>query len=452
MPKNSYDRWLITDFDLCLPVLEKDRLYEILAKVAITVERIMGFGPTCVTCLDLEQLQIVNYGKFEGISKEQLECMARLHSQEPIWPEEMIYLALRSLFQYVWPKPTSNDDVRFVATHDAVLHKVLCDTALDLAKQFAAPDALLPYWGRLAFLRIMVDIPTENISRWGLDHVACTLVKKAKLNARTFTLDIDSLIGINYVLEPILKQLNRYLIHYFSTEEMAGPNRLIRAWNSIASTVRYFWSEVAATELMRFPTILFDEQMALMAHHLTADQVSFIVMHELGHVALNHPRQIQAKVAKNGDIKTLRHEFEFAADGFALGLIRSKLLQSLRPQSTSPSATEAETNSLEHTTASFHKYQEMLCAIYLLFVYMDFIQRAGELLRNRLGGRINISSRMDTHPEARARLERLERMNLGEFLYTSPIQRYAQDFLQSVLDYATTLDDESLYDSLNIPL
>ena len=86
-------------------------------------------------------------------------------------------------------------------------------------------------------------------------------------------------------------------------------------------------------------------------------------------------------------------------------------------------------------TASLRDYQQGLGAAYLLFVFMDFIQRAGELLRDRLGEHINIRSRMDTHPKARARLERLELMNIGEHLYTSALQRYARDFLQAALDY-----------------
>ncbi len=72
----------------------------------------------------------------------------------------------------------------------------------------------------------------------------------------------------------------------------------------------------------------------------------------------------------------------------------------------------------------------------------------GELLRDRLGARINIRSQMDTHPKAQARLERLELMNIGEHLYTSPIQRYAGDFLQAVLNYAAALDDDRLLASL----
>lgn len=64
------------------------------------------------------------------------------------------------------------------------------------------------------------------------------------------------MIGMNYALEPILKHLNRYLIHYFSIDEMAGPNRLSCAWGGIAPTVLYFWSDVAVTELTHSSTDL----------------------------------------------------------------------------------------------------------------------------------------------------------------------------------------------------
>ena len=126
----------------------------------------------------------------------------------------------------------------------------------------------------------------------------------------------------------------------------------------------------------------------------------------------------------------LRHEFEFAADAFALGLMRSKLVKQVRAKSEIPQVAEAD-GRIGQITASLHEYQQALGAVYILFIFMDFIQHAGELLHDRLGAHRNIRSQMDTHPKARARLERLELMNLGEHLYTSPIQRYAEiSFMQ----------------------
>jgi hypothetical protein len=145
MPENPYARWLKIDFDWCRPVLGRDGLNSVLEQVIMRVHQAMGLGPKSSTYLDLEQLQVADYSAFEGVSKEQRQFIAELHTREPIRPEEMIFLALRSLFQFGWPKPTSNDDIRFAAAYDHVLNQVLADTALDVAKQFTAADALLPY-------------------------------------------------------------------------------------------------------------------------------------------------------------------------------------------------------------------------------------------------------------------------------------------------------------------
>ena len=431
MTENPYKRWLGTDNDLCLPVIDQQRLNAILGVTAARVFHGLGQGPAPKVILDLEHLQVADYGTFEGVTDEQRQFISKLHAAEPIRPEEMMFLALRSLFQFTWPEPQSEDDIRFAAADDFVLNQVLVDTALNLAGQFRVPDALLPYWGRLSFLRVMVELPSDNVARYGLDRMACRLVKRAKFNATTFVLENGPVIGMNYALGPILKHLNRYLLHYFCTREMAGPKRLSRAWEGIVPTVLHFWSDLVATRLTRSSTILYDEVLGIMAHRLTTEQLDFVVMHELGHVTLDHPRRLKAESAPGRDVTTIRHD-EFAADAFALGLM--------------------DDARINHVTAALHDYQRGLGATYLLFAYMDFIQRAGELVRERLGGKIQMRAQMDTHPRASARLERLELTNLGEHLYTSPLERYARDFLLSVLDYAAGLDDESLLNSVVAPV
>jgi hypothetical protein len=323
------------------------------------------------------------------------------------------------------------------------LNGALINRALDLTKTFSTPEALLPYWGRLAFLRVMVDLPPDNITRFGLDRVACMLVKKPKFNATTIALDGGPLICINYALQPILKHLNTFLLHFFGTKNMAGPKRLSRAWNGILPTVLHFWADIAATRLTQEPIFLYEEATAFLAHELTADQLDFIVMHEIGHVALDHPRRLMAEKATGQDVTVIRHEFEFNADAFALGLMRSRFMVRTR------AATDAgvQTDQVEvgpGITGALHDYQRQLGSVYLLFTYMDFIQRAGELLRDRLDGKIRINPRLDTHPRAAQRLDRLELMNLGEYLYTSPLQRYASELLQSVLDHAAAMTDDAM--------
>jgi hypothetical protein len=131
-------------------------------------------------------------------------------------------------------------------------------------------------------------------------------------------------------------------------------------------------------------------------HRFTNDQVDFIMMHELGHVALSHPQRLQKERDAGHDVTQLRHEFEFAADAFALGLMRSKLLKHVKAESESPQVgeTDSQTNRI---TESLHDYQGALGSVYILFIFMDFIQQAGELLRDRLSSHLHVRSQMDNH-------------------------------------------------------
>lgn len=447
MTQNNYARWIGEDNDRCLPVIDTKKLDVLMYGPYAHLMGTIGPGPKPAIALDMEHLQVADYRTFEGVSEVQRQYIEKLHAAEPIRPEEMLFLGLQSLFIVSWPEPESAADLEFAATYHLILNKWLLETSLDPAEKFRAPAALLPYWGRLSFLRLMVELPEGHVLRYGLDKVACALVKRAKFNATTFALDDGPLIGANYALEPILKHLNKYLLHYFSSREMAGPKRLSRAWEGILPIVLHFWSDVSATKITRSTVTLYGENIGATVHRLTADQVDFIMMHELGHVALDHPKRLRAEKAAGHDINTVRHEFEFAADAFALGLMRSKLVASTRIATEAPDRSPEER--VSRVTDGLHDYQSALGAAYLLFVYMDFIQRTGELLQAKLGEQVRLREQMDTHPRASLRLDRLELTNLGEYLYTSPLERYSRQFFNSVLDYASSLDDEELLQSVS---
>src|SRR5205807_1305933 len=160
-------------------------------------------GPRPQVFLDFEHLQVVNYRAFDRVTDRQREHINRLHSEAPIRPEEMVYLALRSLFEFTWRMPESEDDIRRAVAYENALNQVLISNALDLSTKFNTSDALLPYWGRLSFLRIMSVLPAENVEQYRLDQIACALIKRRRFNATTFALEQGPLIGLNFALEPI---------------------------------------------------------------------------------------------------------------------------------------------------------------------------------------------------------------------------------------------------------
>lgn len=402
---NRYTQHLASDNALCVPVLSQEKIGVILLRAQQIAEALEGEGPKPKVSLDLEHLQVADYATFPPVTQQQQEAIRRLQTAEPIRTDEMAYLALRSLICLHWDKPKSEDDIRRAAAYDKALEMALTEASPFVARALARPEALLPYWGRLGFLRVMATIPDEQIEAQRLHRFACVLLKEPVFNARSFQYEDYGLIGLNCALEPILKSLNRMLLHFFHTQDMAGSRRLERAWASVVPTVAYFWARpaVAANRLSPFH-VLFEEAMAWHAHALTASQVDFIIRHELGHLVLDHGRRLRA-VSDGAEAKGLRHEFEFAADAFAQGSLRSALYSRLRRElqwvQEPADAADSDRKGLD----ALQDHQREVSGVRLLFTYMNAVDQIGQLLKRRLGDAIPSASRwIRIHPRANASL------------------------------------------------
>ena len=154
--------------------------------------------------------------------------------------------------------------------------------------------------------------------------------------------------------------------------------------------------------------------MVSFAHSITASQVDFIIRHELGHLVLDHARRLREVPGDHESKTALRHEFEFAADAFAQGSLRSTLYSSLRVSlqwAQEPvTAMEADSKGLK----ALHEHQREVSGVRLLFTYMEAIDQIGQLLKRRLGDTIRFRPLLDSHPSSRDRLARLDAFHVGE--------------------------------------
>ncbi|MCD9816576.1 hypothetical protein [Bradyrhizobium japonicum] len=437
MATNFYIQCMSDENNLCSPVIPAELLH---AVPALVYQRV-GEGSVPIVILDLEHLQVCDYTVFARTGEKQRSAINALLQQSPVRADEMVFVALRSMYCFVWPAPKSNDDVIRAVEFEAALHGLLTSIAIDTSAKLHTPEALLPYWGRLAFLRVMAELTDEAIRCHNLRDVACTLVKRPAFNATTFALDdANSLIGLNFALEPLLKNFNRQLLHFHNTEHAAGPQRMARAWSAFLPMVLYFWANGAANALFR-NCVFFDESAVITAQALTISQLDFVLMHELGHVSLDHPRQIKALKMSGEDVTTIRHEFEFAADAFALELMGGRAFSPLKYQG-DPRRPDADD--------TLSKQGLLECdAVRLLFRYMQFVDEAGRHLKQRLGHDIELKDRLDSHPRARDRLNRFEQMALHDTPHNPDILRYATSFFDNVLAYVKGLSDSDLSETLN---
>jgi hypothetical protein len=445
---NYYRDQMATDFGLCKLLVPELAIRATVAKAGDIVARRRGSsGPPPAVMLDLEQFQVVDYAALGGVNDEQRSMLLALHGNGPIRSDEMIYLALRSLIEPVFAPPASVSDLQWAMEFEHELNIGLRHWADRLSSRFGDAQALLPYWGRRSYLSVMGDLPIADAPQLQHDRVACALIKRPQFNATTFALGQNSLIGVNWALEPILKNFNRFLLHYFHTQESAGPSRIPRAWSSIAPTVLFFWSDVDVREIFAGSSLLFDIHVAKLGHSLTADQVDFIVSHELGHVASNHARRLRAAKSQDADVSRMRQKFEFTADAFAYVCRHAG-------EDESASKQRQTTDDYLASIVTDHMPADpgiRLDATYLLFTYMDFVDQCGRVLSQRLGTRLPLRQKMDSHPPALARLKKLETRFRDGSPHGTALTRYASGFLNSIVAHLDAMDDEALLASLASP-
>lgn len=443
--ENQYANFMSTDNDLCVPLLRQEEIASILDRVRSVADSIVGEGNNPKIFFDLEHLQITDYVELPPNTSEQKEAIQKIQKTNPVRLDEMAYLALRSMIGFSWDKPQSENEIQRAAAYESALGMVLTEVSSQVSDRYDPLNSPLPYWGRLAFLRVMTGIPDEQIEAMRLQKVSCTLLKDPVFNARSFQFDEHGIVALNFALEPILKNLNRMLLHFFHTQSMAGPKRMERAWQDLMPVVAYFWTGGAVpTNHLSGHSVLFDQTMAEHAQALTASQVDFIIRHELGHLVLDHARRLKA-ITDNSEARVaLQKEFEFSADAFAHGNHRSELYNHLRINLQWDDGPSNDSENNNKALQSLHSYQADISGVRLLFIYMDAIDQAGQMLKRRLGGSIRFRTKMDTHPSPRERLERLDSFNLGEHHPTSELIRYAIDFFSKVIEYAEGLEDADL--------
>jgi hypothetical protein len=423
--KNIYSQLMGEENALCVPLIEPD----LLQGLPLYAANLAGLDeeskfPTIV--LDLEQIQILDYTSVSNVSERQKTIINAKLKKIPSAPDELAFLALKSLYTYVWCEIKNKEEFEIAVKTESALNYVLSEQALKMAPELMYQDAKLPYWIRLSYLRVMSKVPESIICEGKLDTVACYPIKSLFFNAKssTFKNDTSPIIGFNYALEPILKLLNRLFIHFYSSQHLAGKTRIERAWKELLPIVQYLNGTATAFELTP-NSVLFSVEDAKLAQDISADQVDFIMLHELGHILYGHPFKLDELKRDGNEIEAM-YELELEADGFFHQVYNKWLLQ------------EGD-KSLD---SKLGEYANLIEGGQLLFIYMDFLEKAKSKVASF--GTIKVApSLSDTHPTANQRLSHLNTL-VG---ITSKSNRiiYAMELFDDILNYMdSSYEDELL--------
>ncbi|MBY8112061.1 hypothetical protein KW494_11935 [Vibrio fluvialis] len=440
MRTNIFSNFMSTDNDLCTPLISQEKIAQILVETSAMLK----FDVKPILMLDLEQLMVVDYSELPLLTDCQKEYIGKHLRKSPLEPDDLAFFSLRSLFGTCWNPPESNDDLNKSAAFEFSLVATILRHSDELAGELIYQDSSLPYWVRMSFLRILSRIPKETIDKHSLEKVACFPIKKTSFNANSAVLNDGAVIGFNYALEPILKLTNRYFFHYYSTQEYAGEKRLERAWSEILPIVLHFSKGLKAVYLTAFP-LLFDEEIVKDVQGYTAEQVDFIMSHELGHIIHNHPAKFRDIRGQENE-RLIKHQYEYQADVFASEILRSRMVNDIRYLLNTNRLKEDNDPDkyLNAAKNSIYEYAIGVESTRLLFIYLDFIEQANDLLRDKLSGLVKIPESSGSHPSAIERYDNLEKSCLLDVSHETERVIYAKSFFRQVLEYANDVPTSKL--------
>ncbi|MBA7729719.1 hypothetical protein HV169_11575 [Citrobacter freundii] len=435
---DKYANYMGSDCKLCKPLLNKDQISLMLFNTQNLLEKMkIEIKKTKAITFDLDQLMTLDYRSLPKVTTEQKIAIEEIFNSSPTSPEELIFQTLRTFLFTSFPLPESEDELVNMAFHRDIENYVALKMAYALSEEFAEPMSLQPYWPRLSQLRIMMHIPEEVIKKTKLDNIIFYPVKKKGMNASSLVYDNFRFITVNYALEPILDDFNTILIHFHSTEEMAGVKRYDRALSYLLPRSLYFSTEISP---LKFPAnpICFENN-AQNIHNITAEQIDFIMMHELSHHLYHHPQR-KKDVLKKDDASSILRSFEIEADALAAKMIAIKFQDGVNR------SLKRKERKIPYEVE--YSLSLSLTSTLILFEHMYFVEESLKIMSTKLIDLLPIKTISGTHPPAKERKERFLEAMGDRLRGSSPISRYSSVFYNKALTKLESLTADEIMEIL----
>ncbi|WP_109372556.1 MULTISPECIES: hypothetical protein [Proteus] len=411
------------DWKIINLVLNQNEMDDLVTRAAaLTIQG--GESPFFMesTILDLESVCTIDYRQLPELTLDKVKLIEEWLSGQTDSIIDMLFLELRSTFTLGWKEPKSNDDIRAISYHNSVFNNLIYKKALSLASNFGSNRYNMPYWLRLSQLRIMSHIPNKLIRDAHIDEIFFFPVHRRGLNATSVSFNKLKFITANFGLNGILHELNRFIYHFQSTEIFSLGNREIRALPEIMPIVLYFLT--TSSPIHFFPQFLFGSS-SWKVKTFTDYQLDFIVLHEISHHILEHPDRVSL-IKDHIERKHKIKQFEFEADTLANVLMASDVMRDKRSQ---------------HSTII---YTDAIEAIELLFEHMNFIEKMEQIICDRFGSFIHITSTKGIHPDAYTRLEYFHRIFTDKNRSPTETALYARGLYEKITNYCLKLSDDEI--------
>lgn len=447
---NSLDELERSEYDETVPLLDGDEIKCLFAHLDPFVKE-EKYGKLTLA-LDFEQLQIVHYPSLFSSKPEVAELLETIQNSGMYKQIELNFLSLRSLVTLIWTQPESNEHLEYMVKIENALYDTMLRFSNYIIERHPDRETWLPYWARLVQFNLLRELPQQIQQDFGPDGTPCIMLRSCDINAHTFPITTGQAIVLDFALEPFLKDMNRFLMSYFDSRNMAGAMRIPRAFKELLPRVLFFKGLVPAHKQPPF-SILLSNSSYQSVKSFTFEQISFLVAHEIGHILLQHPSSRAALPKPQNtehliDIHYLEHEhiYEHEADIFALDCMMSKVINSFRYY-LHPKRTEDPdkvSTTIETLREKINDYGTFYTSVETLFIIINFIEKFYDNLI-KATSEVHVPFQFPSHPTASVRWKRLQKHSICDFPpISSEFNRYSEILLNDVLNYMSTLAKEEI--------
>jgi len=406
--------------DIVNPI-SQEILQEILAKVRHQIPQLWD---SVTFVFDADQLQFLDYSSAACCNKEHLELVSKINEAYGFSALNVACQTLESATGFYWNWPRTESEMFTFKNGSRAIKMALQRSSDLLSEQFKSSGRILPYWGHGMYRDAVNSIAPTDVN-WSAPGF--TLSKERSISAKCHSYPHAHVITMGICVKPILDFINATIMSYWETRFISGPKRSQRLWIELFPAVLYLMNKIEnLSHATPTAPVLLSEYSLLSSRSMTASQIQFVLMHELGHFQLDHIRK-----RNSGDPKFANQfDMEFEADAFAARGVISEV--------SNPVSTKYIIGSIAKSGRSEDTYPQGVsrgAAIHCLFLFLNFFEEAKRIVYRKILGERS-ASKSSTHPSSRDRLNNLKSIIGSEKNFSTPLVEYWRIQLIDATRYA----------------
>jgi hypothetical protein len=423
----------ILEGDILNPI-SKAMLQEVLTQVRHQVPQLWD---SVSFIFDADQLQFLDYSSTICCKEEQLPIVSVINNNSSFNTLNVACQTLESAIGFYWKWPSTESELFAFKSGSRAIKMAIQSSNTLLSKHFKDSTSILPYWG-YGMYQDAIKIVAASDASWSAP--AFTFSKDRNIFAQCHSYPEAQVITMGFCVKPILDFVNATILSFWDTRFISGPKRSKRLWTELLPVVLYLMNKLEnLSHATLTAPLLFSKASLSSSRSMTASQIQFILLHELGHLRLDHIRK------KNSGDPEFADQFamEFEADLFAA--------RSLITEISNPVGATYLIGSAEELGQAEGKSSQGISrgeAIHCLFLFLKFFEESKLIIKKKILEERSVK-KIPTHPSPSDRLKKFKSIFGADCNISTELVEYWRIQLIDATRYALEQSADDLMGALD---